>query len=386
MLKTARGVVTVTRRRGVGYLGYLVSGVAWPTAAYRFGWGPSAPALVQGVFAAVTELAAGKPDEESLVRLRLLAPADSGTPAGDVPVEEVERLMNRAHAAGLTGVARSFTAVVRMPDGTLRFSDLSSARKYDLESIAFLASRDEDRRAFNRLYGTAILTETTARAALQELKATVPAGYRDYAPIDFGGGLTVGQIASTDSGTGRWDFFNRHVVSPIVSGQRVLDLGANNGSLPLMMLRAGAREVVAIEASPAIADFARLNARILAWRDMRTYDLQVVTGDMRLFLTAALGDFDVVTAFCSLYYLPEDDMARIIRKAASMDAVLILQANEAVTNLPARTLDLHRLMHENGYSNISVHSPSGFARPLLVGHTATAAGGARRASLTGVPV
>ena len=42
-------------------------------------------------------------------------------------------------------------------------------------------------------------------------------------------------------------------------------------------------------------------------------------------------------------------MARIIRKAASMNAVLILQANEAVDNLPAKTLDLHRLMRDNGY-------------------------------------
>ena len=32
---------------------------------------------------------------------------------------------------------------------------------------------------------------------------------------------------------------------------------------------------------------------------------QIRTGDMRLFLTEDLGSFDVVTAFCSLYYLPE---------------------------------------------------------------------------------
>jgi hypothetical protein len=90
---------------------------------------------------------------------------------------------------------------------------------------------------------------------------------------------------------------------------------------------------------------------------------------MRLFLNRDLGTFDVVTAFCSLYYVPEDDMARIIRKAASMNAVLILQANEAVDNLPAKTLDLHRLMRDNGYPEIAVHTPAGFARPLLVGYT-----------------
>jgi SAM-dependent methyltransferase len=248
--------------------------------------------------------------------------------------------------------------------------------------VHFNAARDQDRRAFNRHFGASLLTEASARQALDELQAQVPAGYRDYAPIDFGCGLTIGQIASTDSGTGRWDFFNGKIVGPLVKGKRVLDLGSNNGSLPLMILRAGARDVVALELTPAIAEFARLNARILAWRDMRSYDIEIRTGDMRLFLTEDLGTFDVVTAFCSLYYLPEQDMARIIHKAASMDAVLILQANEAVDNLPAKTLELHRLMRDNGYSEISVHTPAGFARPLLVGHTHRSGGRYRESTVS----
>jgi SAM-dependent methyltransferase len=368
-MKNARGALTVAQRRGVGYFGYLLSSVAWPRVAYRFGWGPTAPPILQGVFAAASELAASKIDVHTLRQLSLVAPAGTGAPAGEVRTDEVERLMDRAHAAGVTGVARSFQSLVRTDDGHLYFGDLSGARRHAASSIRFVAARDEDRRAFNRIFGTSILTEATAREALLELKARVPEGYRDYAPIDFGGGLTVGQIASTDSGTGRWDFFNGQIVGPLVTGRRVLDLGSNNGSMPLMMLRAGARQVTAIEFTPAIADFARLNARILAWRDMRSYDIEILTGDMRLFLTRDLGAFDVVTAFCSLYYLPEDDMARIVAKAASMNAVLILQANEAVDNLPARTLDLHRLMRDNGYPEIAVHTPAGFARPLLVGYT-----------------
>ena len=52
IVRTARGIATVARRRGVGYFGYLIGGVAWPQAAYRFAWGPTAPPLLQGVFAA----------------------------------------------------------------------------------------------------------------------------------------------------------------------------------------------------------------------------------------------------------------------------------------------------------------------------------------------
>jgi SAM-dependent methyltransferase len=374
VVQGARGMATVARRRGIGYFGYLLGGVMWPRAAYRFGWGPSAPPLMKGVFAAAGELVAARPAPDELLDLALTADPDSGIRADDATPEEIEQLMDRAHSAGITGVSRSFGTFVRTGHGALRFGSLADARKHRLGSTPYIAGRDADRATFNQAFGASLITEETARRSLETLKAQVPEGYRDYAPIDFGCGLTVGQIASTDSGTGRWDFFNRHVVAPLVKGGRVLDLGSNNGSLPLMMLRAGAREVVGVEFTPEIAEFARLNARILSWRDLRPYHIQILTGDMRVFLTQDLGRFDVVTAFCSLYYLPEDDMARIIRQAASMNAVLVLQANEAIDNLPARTLDLHRLMRDNGYPEVQVHSPGGFARPLLVGYTQIGAG------------
>ena len=370
MVNRAKGVVTVARRRGVSYLRYLLGGVAWPRATYRLAWSPSAPAVLQGAFAAAGELAARKVDVSDARRLGLLAADRSARPATDAGAAEVERLMDRAHAAGVTGVARSFGTLVRTREGGLQFGDLSAARRHRPGRLHFLSARDRDRRAFNRRFGAALLTESGARQALRDAVAAVPPGYRDYAPVDFGGGLAIGRIASTDGGTGRWEYCNGPVVGPLVADQRVLDLGSNNGSLPLMMLRAGAREVVAIEANPAIADFARVNARILAWRDMRPYNLQVLNGDMRLFLAGDLGEFDVVTAFCSLYYVPEEDMARIIRKAASMHAVLVLQGNEAIDNLPARTLDLHRLIRDNGYADVALHTPAGFARPLLVAQTA----------------
>jgi len=380
LLQTARGVATVARRRGFGYFGYLVGGVAWPRAAYRYGWGPAARPVMKGVFAAAGELVAVKPEPDELLDLALIVDPGTGRAPGAIAPDEVEQLMERAHSAGITGVSRSFGGLVRNGDGALRFADLTAVRKHRLGSTPFVAGRDADRIAFNQAFGAALITEDTARESLEQLKARVPTGYRDYAPIDFGSGLTVGQIASTDSGTGRWDFFNRHIVAPLVKGKRVLDLGSNNGSLPLMMLRAGAREVVGVEFTPAIAEFARLNARILSWRDVRPYDIQVLTGDMRLFLTQDLGRFDVVTAFCSLYYLPEEDMARVINKAAAMNAVLILQANEAIDNLPAKTLDLHRLMRDNGYPEVEVHTPAGFARPLLVGYTQIGAGSRDRAA------
>ena len=365
--RLARGVITVARRRGVRYFGYLVRGVIVPRTLYRFVWGPPSPAPARRLFHAAARVAGRAPDAGELRAMGLLAEPAAHEVAAGVTADDVQRLMERAHRAGITRVAGGFDCFVRV-DGELRFASLPGARVFEIGTAHFLAGRDADRVAFNRRFGAALMTEQQARGALATVKSRLPASYRDYAPIDFGQGVSIGQIASTDSGTGRWDYCNERVVAPIVAGKRVLDLGCNNASLSLMMLRAGAREVVGVEMSPEIAEFARMNARILSWRDLRPYDLTVLTGDMRVFLQQDLGSFDVVTAFCSLYYLPEEDMAAIVRKASAMGATLILQANEAIGgNRPGTARDLRRLMLENGYPDTAIHWPEGFSRPLLVG-------------------
>jgi SAM-dependent methyltransferase len=362
-----RGVFTVARRRGVGYFSYLIREVTVQRALYRFFWGPAAPRVARRLFQAMAGIAGRVPADEQLQACGLLVERSDTAVAAVVTSADVERLMERAHRAGVTGVSSAFDRV-READGYVRFEALPGARLFRRGSAHYLAGRDADRVAFNRRFGADLMTEEQARASLRAIKAQLPGSYRDYAPIDYGRGLAIGQIASTDSGTGRWEYCNEPVVAPIVAGKRVLDLGCNNASLSLMMLRAGAREVVGVEMSPEIAEFARLNARILAWRDMRPYELTVLTGDMRRFLWEDLGPFDVITAFCSLYYLPERDMEAVIRKAARLGATLILQANEAIgNNRPGRMRDLQRLMVENGYPATQVYAPAGFSRPMLVG-------------------
>jgi hypothetical protein len=126
----------------------------------------------------------------------------------------------------------------------------------------------------------------------------------------------------------------------------------------------------------------RLYRRVLEWRDLREYRLDVRVGDMRAFLDQEWGAFDVITAFCSIYYLPEEDVARIIRKAAATGATLVLQANEAVANIrAARTTALRDLVSENGYGQVTVHVRDAFARPLLV----AAPTGARSLAAISVP-
>lgn len=358
LVRAAHGLATVARRRSVGYVGHLLGGVALPQAAYRFAWGPAAPPLLQGVFAAVGELAAGKTDPVDLQRLALIAPPGSVLQAVDPTATEVERLMNRAHAAGITGVHYSFRNLVRTPDGAVAFGDLSKARKHQPGSIYFVASRDTDRQLFNQVFARSLPTEST-RGTRQ---APGHNGRKNGSAHGPGPGIARASVFSA----GNCDEFIRQVVAPLIAGKRVLDLGSNDGSLPLSMLRAGAREVVAVEFTPANGEGCGMSARVISWRDVRPYDTQVLQGDMRLFLTADLGSFDVVTALSALHYLPGDEMAHVISRAAAMDTVLILQPHDAIESLPARTVDLHRLMRDNGY-DVQIHTATGCDRPLLVG-------------------
>ena len=365
LVRTAQGLASVAGRRGVGYVGYLLGGGVWPHAAYRFGWGPGAPPILQGFFAAAGELAAAKTSTAELARLKLTAGDRPAVVVTHASAGEVERLMNRAHAAGITGVSGSFGNLVRTAEGTLAFGDLTRARKHHPSSVYFVASRDADRSAFNQTFGQSLPTESTTRQSLRALDSRRPQRQRQAAS---------GSSPAPWSGASHWmrgpcDFFDQRAIAPLIAGKRVLDLGSNDPSLPVTMLRAGAREVVAVEFMPPAVEVSGPNARILSWRDVHPYDIQVLSGDMRLFLSEDLGAFDVVTALCSLSFLPDADMARIIQKAASMNAVLILQANDEIDSLPAKTLDLHRLMRDNGYPEVQVHTREWVTQPLLVGFT-----------------
>lgn len=284
-------------------------------------------------------------------------------------LRQLDCLLNAIHRTGTTGLRHSLDQLVIAPDGHLAFTAVHTLRVGHPQGVRFTTARDLDREAVNRRFGVSLLTEAGVRKAQAELRDRLPAGwFRQYAPIDFGGGISTGMFLSTDSGTGRWEFLNRHVVAPLVRDRRVLDLGSNNGSQPLMMARAGAREVVAVEQSPLLAEAARLNHAIFEWRDMREHPLHVRVGDMREFLVSDWGSFDVVTAFCSLYYLPTSDMSAIVRKAAALGATVVLQANDGADNIPAaRTSALRDLLIANGYASAAVHTRDAFTRPLVVG-------------------
>jgi SAM-dependent methyltransferase len=307
--------------------------------------------------------------------------SDEGNSLSPKHISALASELDRLHAAGVTGfdVALGNLRVTELSD-VVRLRNFNGVTLHSSRNTAFALARDRDRVRFNATYGQNVLTEKSAREVLAGVtsRANYEAPISEwYGAIDFGYGLTVGQIWSVDTGTGRWDYLNSKVMTPLVAGLRVLDLGSNNGVLPMMMLRIGAREVVGLEYSREHVEAAKVVHRLFEWRDLRSYRFTLHNWNMLAVLTENLGFFDVVSALCSLYYLPAQEMQSVVRRAAELAPTMVLQANiesppsqaqEGQAGIRTSSVEfLHGLLARNGFPDVEVHAPAGFSRPLLVG-------------------
>jgi len=287
----------------------------------------------------------------------------------DGTLARLEQLVEDVHRCGVTGFSLTFgNVVLQRGTGAPWLIDFDAARVHrSTGTLAFRRDRDRDRELFNRVYGTALLTERGARRILADLGAA-------YAPVDLGGGLASRGFWSVDSGTGRWEIVNGPALAGVIEGRRVLDLGSNNGVMPLLMLRHGALEVLGLELSPENVAAAHELQRLFEWRDLRRYAFDVRQSDMRAILTEDLGTWDLVTAFCSLYYLDEDDMLRVLQRALQLAPTVAVQANDATRTQAAEdkaqkssTPYLEALMRRAGWARVRRLSPMSHPRVLLVG-------------------
>lgn len=285
---------------------------------------------------------------------------------------KLEDQVNIMHRNGMVNIVPTFgNIIVDKASGSPFLIDFESSYQLSLKNPIFWYKRNNGRKKFNQRFHANILTDESARDEVRSFTRSHP---NWYAPIDLGQGFTIGGFWSTDSGTGRWDYLNGKIIAPLVRGKRVLDLGSNNGLNPLLMLRDGAKEVVGIEMSPVFSEAARLVKRLFEWRYMQRFNFKLHEGDMRMILSVDWGEFDVVTAFCSLYYLNEEDMAAVVQHVSNLSPTMILQANigtrrNAEDNKADKssTKYLEKLLIDSGYPDVKIFAPKGFTRPLLIG-------------------
>jgi SAM-dependent methyltransferase len=230
--------------------------------------------------------------------------------------------------------------------------------------------RDRDSEKLNRLFGTNLLTAKRLRRMRSGIGANV------YSPFYAGSGIWWGAIWNPDLGALRW----RRILAehlPIPHGGRVLDLGANNGFNALQMLRAGAKDVDGVEIDPAAIEQGLFVKRVFEWADNTEYRFSYIYGSHGDIGSMTLGRFDLVTAFCTLYYLSAAAMAKTVSDLASLTDILVLQCNndrsigrsDAETYTKASLPFNVELLRNHGFPNVTVIERRGSNRPLVIART-----------------
>lgn len=239
--------------------------------------------------------------------------------------------------------------------------------------------RDADRQRFNQLFGTGLLTAAQLRSMLSPQARIPHDGVRGtfsevYAPVVIRDDIRWGKIWNTDLGVGRWNFIMKEHL-PIPRGGSVLDLGSNNGFNPLQMLRAGAASAVGVEIDPAAMEQAAFLKSAYEWLDNRQYDFRCIQGSQGDLPSFDLPRFDLVTAFCSLYYLPDAEIRQLVRYIRTMTNVLVLQCNtdrlidrrgEEETFRKASVEYALEVLESAGFHDRRIVAPPGYSRPLVI--------------------
>jgi tRNA A-37 threonylcarbamoyl transferase component Bud32 len=311
-----------------------------------------------------------KRDNERIYRQRCLAGrAMVDQVVGHETIERIGDGLLAIHRAGYAlGDVKYGNIIIESKTKAPYFVDCERALPLrDFSALTATALRDRDAETLNMLFGTDLLTAKRLR------QSPFPEREHLYSPLYAGYGLHWGAIWNPDLGVLRW----RHMLAnelPIPRGGRVLDLGANCGFNALQMLRAGAKEAVAVEIDSTAIRQGLFVKRMFEWADNAEYNFSYVQGSHGDIGSMNLGRFDLVTAFCTLYYLSAEGMAKTVRDLASITDTLVLQCNSdhsierasPETFMKASLAFNLELLRHNGFPNIKVVERRGSNRPLLI--------------------
>jgi tRNA A-37 threonylcarbamoyl transferase component Bud32/2-polyprenyl-3-methyl-5-hydroxy-6-metoxy-1,4-benzoquinol methylase len=289
-------------------------------------------------------------------------------------VDELFYQLTKIHAAGfILGDIKYGNVIIEKKTGKPYFIDFDHCSNFsEAHPNCFLLLRDLDINKFNLHFNTDRLTYQKTKALLATEFGS-PKSW--YAPVYFGAGLRVGPpIWDIDSGYGRWHYVLKQNL-PDLRGKRILDLGVNNGFNSIQMVRYGAREVIGIEIERKNIDQGYFIKEAFELIDNTHYNFSYHHADMKDIITMGLGKFDLVTAFCSIYYLADQDLFDVINFISTITNKIILQCNidkclgrdNSHTYTKASVEYTIRALQKNGFPNINVISPPNYHRPLVIG-------------------
>ena len=204
----------------------------------------------------------------------------------------------------------------------------------------------------NRWFGTGFLTRADV-ASLAESGTSAP-------PVDFGWLGYAGNIASVESGEGRWRWLLRHQAN--WSGRRILNLDGGNGVAAIRALQAGASEAHCVERDPSARAQAAFLRAAVEQTDGLSLNLTLHVTDGRTFLdgcTLSDGCFDITMWLDGAGTLGPEELGTCLRTIRRISAECWIQADAAVPFLTAQ-------LRGAGFPDVRVVAPRGYARPLLI--------------------
>ena len=257
--------------------------------------------------------------------------------------------------------------VIENDSGKPYWIDLDSSLVHTFSGLKHRVVSDIDVEKFN-------LHFNTNKPTYQGIKNDLANIDKVYAPVYFGLDLKVGELHNIGVGYGRWHYILKKNM-PDLKGKRILDLGTNNGFNAIHMLKEGASEVTGVEIDEKNIIQGELFKTFFEWADQIKYNFRYIKGNMNQIPNMDLGEFDIVTAFCSIYYLSEDDLNELIAYLAKTTNTIVIQCNEAknIGRSDAKTyikasLDYNiKLIEKHGFIIKKVAAPRYYSRPLIIG-------------------
>lgn len=290
-------------------------------------------------------------------------------------VENLFTQLSKVHAYGfILDDIKYGNIIIEKGSGEPYLIDFDFATDYPkLGKTAFRILCDQDIEKFNLLFDIEKLTYKSIKEKIKN-RTIVPTNDWWYAPVYFGAGLRIGSIWSVDTGYGRWNYILKHNLPPL-AGKRILDLGANNAFISIQMLRHGAREAIGIELDSKYIAQGKFVKAVFEWADNTPYDFRYIQADMAELPELHLGEFDMVIALCSLYYLDDKSISDLIQYISTVTNIFVLQCN-IDTNIERKFSCAYRkasveytvkALRCNGFPATRVVAPFRYSRPLVIG-------------------
>ncbi len=251
--------------------------------------------------------------------------------------------------------------------------DFSSARDYrKCNRQIFRITCDRDTEKFNLAFDTKKLTYKRIQKMIKNKK--VPHIDDFYSPVYFGYGLRIGKIWNVNAGYGRWYFILKDSL-PSFSGKRILSLGVNNAFNEIQMLRNGAKEVIGVEIDSKNISQGNFIKESFEWADNNSYNFKYLQADMADIPTMNLGKFDMVLALCSLYYLDDNAITKLVNYISKITDTFVLQCNirkdigrDNLHSYEKASVDYAiNTLKGSCFVETRKITPPGYSRPLVIG-------------------